>query len=345
MKAEGAHQRSHLLFAITAVVNSTWVFLSYLSVNRIGTLEPATLARTLEATAERPYIYRVLIPLLSQIFAPLIPGKWIDWLHRAPTSIQNSFGWLSDGGYERQAAVILILIFLSLVGFAFAERKLLQALGTGTKEQYVLALLAQILILPFSIQFSYYYDIPQVLLVTLCLLFLYQQQWWQYILTLAIASFNKETSLFLIAVFCIYYLPRLPLRKFIELLFAQAAIYATIRASLFYIFRNNPGTAVPLTWEDHYRQYASVPSSMIFTLIFFCLIGFLLTREWRRKHEFLRATIVIPALILILFFTSGMPMEFRVFLDALPALVILGFPQSGASSATTETEAAQIVVK
>jgi hypothetical protein len=345
MKAEGAHRRNHLLFAITAVVNSIWIFLAYLSVNRIGTLEAATLARTLEATAERPYIYRVLIPLLSQIFGPLIPIKWIDWLHRAPPSIQNSFGWLSDGGYERQAAVILILIFLSLVGFAFAERKLLQALGTGTKEQYVLALLAQILILPFSIQFSYYYDIPQVLLVALCLLFLYQQQWWQYILTLAIASFNKETSIFLIAVFFIYYLPRLPLRKFVELLFAQAAIYATIRASLLYIFRNNPGTAVPLTWEGHYRQYESVPSTLIFTLIFFCLIGFLLTREWRRKHEFLRATIVIPALILILFFTSGMPMEFRVFLDALPALVILGFPLVGTSSATTETEAAQIVVK
>ncbi len=338
-------RRNQILFAVLAFVNAIWIFLTYLSINRIGTLEPATLARTLEATAERPYIYRALLPLLSQLFAPVIPVQLIEWLPNAPMGLRNSFGWLSDGGYERQAAVILILIFLSLVAFAFAERKLLQALGTGTKEQFVLALLAQILVLPFSIQFSFYYDLPQVLLVTLCLLFLYREQWWQYILTLAIASFNKETSVFLITVFVIYYLQRLPLRKYLELLVAQVTIYSVIRASLLYIFRNNPGTTVLLTLEGHYRQYTAYPSTLLFTLIFFCLIGFLLTRQWQRKHPFLRAAIVIPALILILFFTSGMPMEFRVFLDTLPVLVILGFPSTQASSATAAVEAAEIVVK
>lgn len=345
MKAKDAVRRNHVLFAILAVANSTWIFLTYLSINRIGTLESATLARTLEATAERPYTYRALIPLLSQIFASAVPDTLIEWLHRAPSSLQNSFGWLSDGGYERQAAVILILILLSLLGFALAERKLLQVLGTGTKEQYVLALLAQILVLPFSIQFSYYYDLPQVLLVTLCLIFLYQEQWWQYLLTLAIASFNKETSLFLIAVFFIYHLRRLRPKKFLELLFAQVTIYTVIRASLLYIFRNNPGTAVLLTLEAHYRQYTTYPSTLIFTLILLFLIGFLIARDWRRKHPFLRATIVIPVLLLILFFTSGMPMEFRVFLDALPVLVILGFPPSDASPAATGVAPAQIVVK
>lgn len=344
MKAQSRQRRNHLLFAVLALVNSVWVFLTYLSINRIGTLEPATLAKTLEATAERPYIYRVLLPLLSQVFAPVVPDRLIDWLHTAPSSLQNSFGWLSIGGYERQAAVILALMFLSLVGFAFAERKLLQVLGAGTKEQYVLALLAQMLVLPFSFQFSYYYDLPQVLFVALCLIFLYQQKWRNYILTVAVASFNKETAVFLVAVFFLYYRKRLPLRQFLELLFAQVGIYAVIRVSLLYLFRNNPGTAVLLTLEGHYRQYITYPSTLVFTLLLFALIGFLLARDWRRKHPFLRATFVIPVLILVLFFTSGMPMEFRVFLDALPALVILGFPPSDRSTAAP-AEPAQIVVK
>lgn len=333
MKAQSRQRRNQLLFAVLALVNSIWVFLTYLSINRIGTLEPATLARTLEATAERPYIYRVLLPLLSQLLAPIVPDSLIDWLHNAPVSLQNSFGWLSDGGYERQAAVILAIMFLSLLGFAFAEKKLLQIMGIGTKEQYVLALLAQVLVLPFSFQFAYYYDLPQVLLVTLCLVFLYQQKWGHYILTLAIASFNKETSLFPIAVFFIYYLRRLPQRKFIELLSVQAIVYTVIRASLLYIFRNNPGTAVLLTLEGHYKQYTTYPVTLVFTVIFFVAAGALLARGWRWKHPFLRATIVIPVLILFLFFTSGMPMEFRVFLDALPALVILGLPPSDRSTA------------
>jgi hypothetical protein len=38
--AQSRHQRNHLLFAVLALVNSVWVFLTYLSINRIGTLEP-----------------------------------------------------------------------------------------------------------------------------------------------------------------------------------------------------------------------------------------------------------------------------------------------------------------
>ena len=345
MSVNKADRRNDLVFAVLALFNSIWLFFTYLSLNRIGTLEPATLAKTLEGTAERPYIYRVLITLLSQIFAPFIPVQFTEWLHSAPSSLQNSFGWLSEGGYQRQAAVILVLIFISLLGFAFAEKRFLEVLGAGKKEQYVLSLLAQISILPFSFQFSYYYDLPQILLVTLCFIFLYQEKWFPYILTLAVASLNKETSLFLIAVFFVYYLQKLPRRKFIELLAAQIITYSIIRASLLYLFRDNPGTTVLLTLEGHYKQYTTYPSTLIFTLIFFFLIGFLLARDWKRKHPFLRATVVIPVMILILFFTSGMPMEFRVFLDALPALVILGFPPTNAELATAQVEPAKIVVK
>jgi hypothetical protein len=325
-------QRDELLFAVLVFVNSTWIFLTYLSVTSIGTFGPATLLKALEGTADRPYVFRVLVPLTAKVVAPLIPNALTEWLRSSSAIVQKTLDVLSSNIYDREATAVVLIMFLSLVGFAYAEREFLKTLGAQPREQFVLSLLAQAVILPFSFFFAYYYDLPQILLVTLNLIFLKNEQWQHYLITLAAASFNKETSILLIVVFAIYYATRLPRRKFLELLFAQAVIYGLIRLSLLYIYRNNVGAPAFLTLSNHYEQYSSYPSTLLFTILFFVLIGFMIWRGWSQRQPFLKATLGIALLILVLFFTSGMPMEFRVFLDALPALVILIFPPLAAPS-------------
>jgi hypothetical protein len=320
------NRHGKFIFTVLVFLNSFWIFYTYLSITQIGTFEPAALSDALEGTAEQPYVLRALIPLLAKFLSPLLPSAWVKWLASAPSRFKESIDVLSGGVYFSEAVSVLTLMFLSLVGFAYAEKRFLKDLGANPKEQFVLPLLAQIFILPFSLFFAYYYDLPQIFLITLNLIFLHRGNWKKYLITFALASLNKETSLFLIMVFIIYYLPRLPRKTFVELLITQTAIYALIRVSLLYIFRSNPGAPAFLTLSNQYKQYSAYPSTLIFTVVLFSIIGFLVVRGWQRKHPFLRATSVIAVLILILFFTSGMPMEFRVFLDALPALVILIFP-------------------
>ena len=312
------------LFATLVVLNSIWIFYAYLSVTQMGTFEPAKLSRALEGTAERPYVYRQLVPLLSRGLAPFIPTGLVESLSGAPYPISKTFAALSEAGYQREAASVLVLIFFSLVGFAYAQRYFLRTLGlTDPREQLILPLLAQILILPFTIFFGYIYDIPQIVLITLCLVFLLQRRWMAYFLALALASLNKETSVLVILVFIIFYWSRLPRNSVINLMLAQTAIYAAIRAILVYTYRDNPGAPMLITLRTHYEQYIAYPPSILITLIFFAPLIFLMLRGWKRKHAFLQAGSAMFVVLLGLFFVAGMPVEFRVFLDALPIVAAL----------------------
>jgi hypothetical protein len=296
----------------------------YLSVTQMGTFEPAKLSRALEGTAERPYAYRELVPLLARGLAPIVPARLAASFSGAPYPIRKTFAALSEGGYQREAAAVLLLIFFSLLVFAYAQRYFLRTLGLmAPQEQLILPLLAQILILPFTIFFGYIYDIPQVLLITLCLAFLLRRRWIAYVLALALASLNKETSVLVILVFMIFYWTRLPRRMFISLLVAQTAIYAVIRAILVYIYRDNPGAPMFITLRTHYEQYLAYPPSILITLVFFVPLIFLMLRGWKHKHAFLQAGSVMFLILLGLFFVAGMPVEFRVFLDALPIIAVL----------------------
>jgi hypothetical protein len=315
--------KSDFCFVILALLNSIWIFYVYLSVAHIGVFEPAKLSRVLLGTAERPYAYRVLVPFLTKIVAPIVPDGIIRLFSGLPYPLTNTFEVLRQGGYGREAAVVLTLMFLSLVGFAYAEKNFLKHLSAGSVEQFLLPFFAQLLILPFSLLFGYYYDLTQILLVALTLNFMLQARWTAYLVLFALASLNKETTSLLVVVFVIYHVRRLPRKKFLELLGMQTILYALVRGSLLYLYRNNPGTQAFFTLRDHYRQYAAQPALLLYTLLFFIVLGILIARSWKQQHPFLQASLALPLLLLALFFISGMPMEFRVFLDALPVLALL----------------------
>jgi hypothetical protein len=333
-------------FVTLVLLNSAWIFYAYLAVTQMGTFEPAKLSRLLEGTAERPYVYRQLMPLLARSLSPVIPQALAEMLSSAPFPIRKTFEALSEGGYHRAAAVVLTLIFFSLVGFAYAQRYFLTTLGlTSSSEQLSLPLLAQVMILPFTIFFGYIYDLPQVLLLTLCLAFLLERRWPGYFIALALASLNKETTVLVIPVFIIYYWSRLPRRTFITLLLAQGGVYAVLRFVLLYLYRDNPGTPMLITLRMHYEQYVAYPPSVLITLVFFAPLIYLMLRGWKHKHPFLRAGFVMFVMLLGLFFLAGMPVEFRVFLDALPVIAALIYMppivDPAAASVKTTDRAAQ----
>jgi hypothetical protein len=324
MKRLGEKWSKHdFWFTVLAVLNSTWIFYVYLSVAHIGVFEPAKLCRVLVGTAERPYTYRVLVPFLTKVIAPIIPNGIVRAFRDLPSPIRNTFEVLRQGSYDREAVVALTLMFLSLVGFAYAEKNFLKQLGARSEEQFLLPFFAQLLILPFSLLFGYFYDLPQIFLVTITLNLMLQARWTAYLVMFALASLNKETTILLVVIFVIYDIQRLPRNKFLELLGMQTIIFGLVRGSLLYLYRNNAGTQAFFTVSDHYRQYAVQPALLLYTLLFFVVLGILIARSWNRQHPFLQASLALPLLILGLFFISGMPMEFRVFLDSLPVLALL----------------------
>jgi hypothetical protein len=319
------HSRNNYIFAILALINSTWIFYTYLSFSSIGLFRPAALSKVLEGTAERPYVYRILLPLLARLFSPTIPSRVAEWFASAPPALNVVFDRLSGGMYPREAAFIIAAMFLSLIGFVYTEKIFLGELGFPEKEKLTWPLFIQLFILPVNMFTGYYYDLPQLFLMTLSLLLMYRGDWNIYLVVLALASLNKETSLFLVVVFVIYFWPRLDHHDFFKLLIIQLLVYGVIRVLLLYTFQNNPGAPILFTTPAQFDKYRDYPYAFVFTLLYFSIVAYLILRRWGRKHEFLRAASIIGLMILVLFFISGTVMEFRIFLDALPALGILIF--------------------
>lgn len=315
-----------LFFALTAIMNSLWIFYIYLSIAPTGSYPPADFSKILEGTADRPFVSRILTPLLARFFSPLVPQALLERFAVAPLPIQTLFEKLSGSAYQREAAITILLMFFSLIGFAYAQRELTRSLSMNKIEQFILPLFAQILILPFTFRFAYYYDLPQIFLITFSLNFLHRRNWWAYLILFAIATLNKELSFTLIPVYGVYFFQRLPSKEFIRVLSWQIVIYLLIRIPMLIYFSSNNGSSAPLMLAFHYYRYTTDAIVLGYTLAFFGVIGFFIVRKWGQMDSFLRAGLMIFVIIFVLFFISGTPLEFRVFLDALPVLAIWFFP-------------------
>lgn len=317
-------------YSLVSLLATTLIFSSYLSINTINSTNVGGFVDLLKGTAERPYIYRVLPPLLAKMGAHILPKPFTSMLIDLPQqnvwakALQN----LSAGKYYAEAFCVLTLMYLALAGFMLAEKLLLEKLGYPLTWQYVLPPAMAVLSLPFSVYFAYVYDLPQMFLFAVSVFLLFQKQWAAYIIILAITTLNKETSFCLILIFTLYYFNRLPRRSYYTLLTLQLATFLSLRAIIMYIYRDNPGGAIKFSLNDHFQQYIAYPPALVFTILFFGLMIFLIFKDWERKPIFLRYASLTFFLVMGLFFIGGMPMEFRIFLDVYPVFGVMLFPHN-----------------
>lgn len=312
-----------LLVHVLILIISSGIFIAYMSIANLDSFP-----RMLEGTAPRPYIYRMLIPAIARMGAGLVPPDLSTRLENSflGTVTNKTYQELSGGIYSAEASIALWVIFLSLAGFILVEKAFLNGLGYPAQDGFVISVTLAIMVLPLSVHFAYVYDLPQMFLISIGVLFLYRQNWAAYLLLLTVSLFNKETSFFLTIIFIAYYLRRLPGKVFTLLLGSQLGIFIINRIIIMYVFRNSPGVTILWSIRYHIEQYVDHPSTLIFTLVFFGGILYLVFKDWQRKPVFLRFASTAFFLMVVTFFLAGMPMEFRVFMDILPVIGIMLFP-------------------
>ncbi len=317
---------NRIIYIVIVLIVSTGIFFSYLYVTGSWNFDPATFPAMMEGTADRPYVYRVLMPLISKSMARIIPEWFVGLSQKAPDTLKTMINSLSQGVYIRDAILAVSLMYLSLVGFIFAEGTLLKELEYSDDAQRAIPMLLAILILPLTMYHGYIYDLPQLFLFTLGLIFLLRRQWPLYLPLLILATLNKETSIFLVVIFALYFFRSLDRKTYIILLAAQTIIYLVVHGWFMYLYRNNPGDILVWTLNLHITQYTKYPITFLVTLFFFGGILFMVFKGWRSKPFFLRISFIVFFMMLVLFFVGGREMEFRVFIDILPIFGTLLFP-------------------
>jgi hypothetical protein len=333
--------RNPIYYFATALISGC-VLIMFVIFPGINDNKPSMFADSIYGKADKPYVYRTLLPTTVRILSTTIPESVRNSLSEkieSDVSLNKLFKKLKwEKEFVVEYSFAMILMFLSLWGFSIAVRYLFYLFfsspGWFADSVSILALLG----LPTMFQYtSFLYDFPLLFLFTLGLIFLYKQDWKTFLIIFVIGCFNKETTILLTMVFYFYYKTKLNKDLIKKLLIAQVAAFSLIKIFLFIIFKDNPGTFVEFHLVDHnLRLLTGYDLTLAASLLGFLLTGYDLTLaasllgfvllvfyKWKEKPDFIKTSLLafIPLVFLSLFL--GYIDELRDYYEVYPSVIIL----------------------
>ncbi len=219
----------HGLFFLLAY-NYAWYF-SYLRFLLNVGHEEQRLILYLANCWPTPNQYRVLIPWTIRWLyeSTPIPRIFLDNI-----SIKEVFQSI-----EMFSTFFLIIAFRKYISLFFKD----------VLKSTILSL-SLLCILPFNFLLSrwpcvwYPYDIPAILFFTLGLILLYKQKWTLYYSLFILATFNRETTVFLIFIYLVTAIGKSKIKKVAFHCLLQFAIWLAIKCFLYWLFISNSGWGV-----------------------------------------------------------------------------------------------------
>jgi hypothetical protein len=313
------------MYAAVVLAAVSLVFAIFLRDPGINGFQRAMYGDMIHGTADRPFVYRALLPAATRALVALVPDGAKAALvetARTPSRLRAVFAamkWESELAPEYLCGVTLM--YACFWGFFFAMRFLARATCGPDRLLEDTASLAAILGLPpFFTYYSYIYDPPALLLFTLGLALMARASWAAYLAVFTLGAINKETIVLLGMVFAIHFRTRMPPRAWIGLLAAQAAIAIAVRTALQAAYAQNPGMNVEWHLFHNLQLLKAYP---IGSFAGWLAIAALVAHGWHAKPAFLRDALwVLPAL-LVLTFLFGLHDELRDYYEAFPVVAVL----------------------
>jgi hypothetical protein len=279
-------------------------------------------------TAYRPFMYRVLVPYIANKISAGTPQETRQIIAQITEDnstlklIFSSQGW--DIGYASEYYIVLILMYISLWGFAFSLTYFFKGL-LETHEQFqdAVCLLTILGLSCLYVYNTYVYDFTTLFLFTLGLATMTRQKWATYLLIFVFACVNKETTILLTCIYAIHFFrhPKLNLSNYLFILAIQIIIFTGIKMGIDTIFLHNPGSVVEL-WLQRNINILLHPYSIATYLQWFVL-GFLVIYKWSEKPLFLKQGLLILIPLLGTTFFWGWINELRDYYEAYPIVILL----------------------
>ncbi len=287
--------------------------------------------------APRPYVTRVLVPLLVRAVVALTPTEAAETEADAIRQRLVKDGkpeWLDR--YPFEFGVTRVVLFLFLLGFAFALRQLARQTLGWNGLQLDLVPVAALFALPGTYGYtSHLCDFATLCLFTLGLLFIAQRRFWLFFAVFLLATANKETSILLTLVWTIDALRRQRTNPILPRIVLQVGVWLAIRGLLALVFRNHPGPLLFFYLTRNLGVLGRGPNYFMFRTIgnwlvvpvglnFVYLAAFIWAiAELRRMPRFLQGAfwIVLPMAVFALLF--GNIDELRIYYEFYPVIILV----------------------
>lgn len=255
----------------------------------------------LEGQNSKPYIVRVLAPLIARWFVAL--------------------------GARDDIAVILV-IALSGIAFVFALRYLIQSLYQPKHLELIVLLGLSIFVILFE-NYRKIYDLSTAFFFTLGLALMVRHRILAYLIVFALATLNRETTILMTGVFVVYFYNKMERTSFLKTVLAQVLIFVVIQSAIRYLFSGVGGSNVWFAFEQNVIAYLDNPIRLIVDLGILALIGWTTLRQWNIKPVFLRASfLTLAPTLVVLYLVCGQAFEYRVFAEAFSATALMVIPRT-----------------
>jgi hypothetical protein len=331
--------------------------------------EFGSLTAILDGTAQRPYVYRQLLPTIANATEKLLPGsvkaRFLEHLAKdapAHNPLHATFARstsTNDPAYALRYYVVYGLSFCSLVVALLMLRQVCLDL-TGDEVAATLAPLA----LAIAVPTSYFYDFPEMMFMAIAVWLACRAKFaWLVVIALA-ATFNKESfPLFAVTLYPFLRL-RASRRAAVACIGACILAGALANALIKYRYAGNAGSPALFNLWVNLHFYANprnyfltdwtygIPLPRPTHIVILALLALIVFKGWRglptcaRRHALLAAACNVP-----LFLTLGFIDEVRALsmLDVSAALLLCttasaylagtGGAQTGQAAATPDSPA------
>lgn len=206
-----------------------------------------SLVSTLDGTAERPYVFRQLLPQMANAVQAVLPEtvrQAIEArLQSAESGLKSPIG--SDArreGYVLRYRIVYYATFLSLFAALFVLRSICLTAGLGPVSSTIAPALFALMVPILQTRGGFFYDLPEILAFALGARFALSGRVWALLLLAAPAAANKEAFLF----YCLSLLPllrqRLSLRDSLLTTAAAVIISGLCYLSIKSAYAGNPGS-------------------------------------------------------------------------------------------------------
>lgn len=305
-----------------------------------------SIQRMLDGTAHRPFVYRTLLPAVTNGIVEITPQAMQDGVSSAVQSIKDS-EWLANLKLVQATyftyydittietyilakpewiypmTVTVALMFASLLGYAWMLYRLATRVFPQSQTIPLLAPLLGLLILPthMAVHFKLY-DFPTLFLGTACLYAIFRLKWRLYCALFALACLNHESASLLIIPAVMWASLFLTRSKQMVMLLVQVAIFTVVKTQVNAWYAGNDGIDMYFSYGKQLLFF--IGGWTYLDLLYGLSLCLLIFMHWEQKPRFLRLALWMYPAALAAFLLNGQPLEYRVMFEVFPVLALLG---------------------
>jgi len=316
-----AARRTSFVYWIGLLVVVTLVFLLFLP--KLHNFSRATLPEMVYGTADKPFAYRVLVPFTVRVLTPIFPVG--EALIDVPLVRERFIDWRWETAYATEYVVAVVLLYALWMGAAAAIGYMVASVydhAIGFRNAAMIVTIFFVIPLWIRGYSNYLNDPATLILFPVAIGLMARARWTVYGVVFVLATLNKETSILLTILFCIYLWKTRTTIPFWRVLAAQVLIYGAIRALLTLIFQANGGFVMENHWDDNVARMAALVQSPLSLVLIAGLCVFVFYR-WNEKPRVLRRALWLIVPIFVLGMISGVIDEFRIFYEVYPVIMAL----------------------